>query len=39
MGGNDDCAISLLARPDQQATSLDVRQRFFVWMVRTQPNG
>ena len=39
MAGNDDCAISLLARPDQQATSLDVRQRFFVWMVRTQPNG
>lgn len=39
MAGNDDCVISLLARPDQQATPLDVRQRFFVWMVRTQPNG
>jgi hypothetical protein len=39
MASNDDCAISLLARPDQQATPLDVRQRFFVWMVRTQPNG
>lgn len=39
MASNDDCVISLLARPDQQATPLDVRQRFFVWMVRTQPNG
>jgi len=39
MASNDDCVISLLARPDQQATPLDVRQRFFVWMTRTQPNG
>lgn len=39
MASNDDCVISLLARPDQQATPLDVRQRFFVWMVRTQSNG
>ncbi|MDP3884595.1 hypothetical protein [Hydrogenophaga sp.] len=39
MASNDDCVISLLARPDQQATPLDVRQRFFVWMVRTQPNS
>ncbi|NWF47179.1 hypothetical protein F3K02_18260 [Hydrogenophaga sp. D2P1] len=39
MASNDNCFISLLARPDQQATPLDVRQRFFVWMVRTQPNG
>lgn len=39
MASNDNCAISLLARPDQQATPIDVRQRFFVWMVRTQPNG
>ncbi|MDZ4207561.1 hypothetical protein [Rhodoferax sp.] len=39
MASNDDCVISLLARPDQQATPIDVRQRFFVWMVRTQSNG
>jgi len=39
MASNDDCVISLLARPDQQATPLDVRQRFFVWMTRTQPYG
>ena len=39
MASNDDCVISLLARPDQQATPLDVRQRFFVWMVSTQLNG
>lgn len=39
MASNDDCVISLLARPDQQATPLEVRQRFFVWMTRTQPYG
>lgn len=37
MASNDDCVISLLARPDQQASPVDVRQRFFVWMTRTQP--
>lgn len=39
MASNDDCVICLLARPDQQATPLDVRQRFFVWMTRTQSKG
>jgi hypothetical protein len=39
IASNDDCVISLLARPDQQATHLEVRQRFFVWMTRTQPYG
>ncbi|MCY1382660.1 hypothetical protein D9M69_707020 [compost metagenome] len=39
MASNHHCAISLLARPDQQASPVDVRQRFFVWMTRTQSNG
>lgn len=39
MASNYDCVISLLARPDQKATPLEVRQRFFVWMTRTQPYG